>query len=245
MSGRTWAIFIAAVVILFGGLVLVSGRNSIDVSNVNASVVQEGSELNGNIADHTFGSKDNKVVLIEYGDYQCPGCASAYEPIKALTEKYENQLTFVFRNFPLTASHPNARAAAAAAEVAGMQGKYWEMHSKLYENQNQWSSAAATDRLGFFEAYAREIDLDNTKFSEALENEITRINKKIDYDLALGRKLGVNGTPAFYLGSQKLDQKIENGSPIWSDIEAFEKDIIRPALENAGYDLSEVDKVTS
>ena len=106
------------VLALFGGLIYLSTKDKIDVSNVDAYKVLAGSEQSGNIADHAYGSKANKLVLIEYGDYQCPGCGSAYEPIKEITEKYKGKLTFVFRNYPLTSIHPNAKASAAAAEAA-------------------------------------------------------------------------------------------------------------------------------
>ena len=136
MTGKTWIIFVAVVVVLFGGLIIWSQKDKLDVAKVNTSKIQPATVQSGNIADHVFGNKNAKVVLIEYGDYQCPGCGSVYPTVKTVTEKYKDNLAFVFRNFPLTNIHPNARAAAAAAETAGLMGKYWEMHDILYENQS-------------------------------------------------------------------------------------------------------------
>ena len=127
MSGKTWGIFAAILIVVFGGIIFLNRQNDIDVSGIDQNKVQPASELSGNIADRTFGSEDNKVILMEYGDFQCPGCASAAGPLKTIKEKYSDQLTFVFRNFPITSIHPNALAAAAAAETAGEMGKYWQM----------------------------------------------------------------------------------------------------------------------
>src|SRR6478735_792882 len=102
MSTKAWIIFAAACVVLFGGLIIWSSSDNIDVSNVDANKIQPASENSGNIGDHVFGKKDSKVILFEYGDFQCPGCGAAYPTLKAVSEKYEKQLAFVFRNFPLT-----------------------------------------------------------------------------------------------------------------------------------------------
>lgn len=248
MSKTTWIIFTVVVVALFGGLIYISSQNAIDVSKVNQNTVQKATEASGNIGDHVYGSDKNKVVLIEYGDYQCPGCGSAYAPIKTVTEKYKNEVTFVFRNNPLTSIHPNAKAAAAAAEAAGKMGKYWEMHNILYEKQDDWSSASISDRGELFSSYASEIGLDENKFSKILEGQGDAINQKINYDLALAKKSGVTGTPTFYLNGKKIDYDVENGKliasnddtssqAVWSDAENFDKLIIQPALKEAGIPL--------
>jgi protein-disulfide isomerase len=115
MSKKAWIVFVVIVVVLLGGLVYLSSRNKIDVSNVDVTTIQPASAASGNIADHVFGNSDSKVKLVEYGDFQCPGCGSVYPTLKTLSEKYQGQIAFIFRNFPLTTIHPNARAAAAAA----------------------------------------------------------------------------------------------------------------------------------
>lgn len=247
MTGRTWAIFIAVVVVLFGGLLYLSSRDNIDVSNVDTSKVQSAQEKSGNIADHVYGSDAKKVILVEYGDYQCPGCGAAYDPIKTVTEKYKGQLTFVFRNYPLTTIHPNARAAASAAEAAGLMGKYWEMHDKLYESQSDWENASTSERTEQFVNYAGEIGLDKAKFRTTLNEKGQVINQKINFDLALGKKNGVDGTPTFYLNGKKLDQTVKDGklvasggSNVWADADQFDKLILQPAFKEAGIDVSSV-----
>ena len=220
MSAKAWIIFGAICVVLFGGLVIWSGRDRIDVSNVDTNKIQSGVEDSGNIADHVFGNKDAKVVLVEYGDFQCPGCGSAHPTVKALSEKYENELAFVFRNFPLTNIHPNARAAAAAVETAGKQGKYWEMHNLIFESQDEWSDASTSERGELFASYAQRIGLDKNAFSSMLSDNSALINQKINFDIALGRKLKVEGTPSFYLNGTKLEEDKYNGE------EALEKTLL-------------------
>lgn len=250
MSRNAWIIFAAVAVLLFGGLIYASSRNGIDVSDIDANTVQPASEASGDIADHTFGSNDNKVVLMEYGDYQCPGCGTAYEPLKTVAEKYEGQLTFVFRNFPLTSIHPNARAASAAAETAGLMGRYWEMHDLLYANQSSWSTASASERGEVFAGFADQIGLDRDEFLKNLSEKSSQINQKINFDQALGKKVNVTGTPAIFLNGEAVDQSFKDGklvsadtegaAQVWSDAEALDTLIVRPALEKAGYtDLPE------
>lgn len=220
MSGKGWIIFGAICVILFGGLVLWSGRDRVDVSGVDTNKIQPAAADSGDIGDHVFGSKDAKVVLVEYGDFQCPGCGSAHPIVKALSEKYQDQLAFVFRNFPLTSAHPNARAAAAAAEAAGLQGKYWQMHNTLFENQDDWSSASTSERGGKFSNYAEQSGLNKSAFEATLSDKSASLNKKINFDIALGRKLNVSGTPTFYLNGTKMADNQFNSE------EAFEKALL-------------------
>lgn len=204
MSKKAWIIFAAICIVLLGALIYFSGRNKVDVSNVDANKIQGASEQSGNIADHVFGKADSKVVLIEYGDYQCPGCGAAYPNVKQVSEKYKDQVAFVFRNFPLTSLHPNARAAAAAAEAAGVEGKFWEMHNMLYEGQSKWENLNASERTDFFKGYAKDLGLNVTTFATDLASE--RINQKISYDQAVGKKINVNATPTFYLNGQTVEQ---------------------------------------
>jgi protein-disulfide isomerase len=245
MTRNGWIIFITIAIVIFGGLIVLSSRNAVDVSSIDEKKVQPATDASGNIADHSMGSTDNKVTLIEYGDYQCPGCSSAYEPLKTVSEKYKDQLTFVFRNFPLTSIHPNARAAAAAAETAGLMGKYWEMHDLLYANQTKWQNASTNERTDQFADFAAQIGLDRSKFIKTLKDKSEQINNKISFDQALGKKLGVSGTPAIYLNGKQIDQYVKDGkivssntegaNPVWSSAESLDTLVIRPALEKAGY----------
>lgn len=218
MSKNAWLIFTGVCVLLLGGLVFLSNKNRIDVSNVDAVTILAGSEQSGSIGDHVFGKSDSKVIMIEYGDFQCPGCGNVHPTVKELTEKYKDKIAFVFRNLPITTIHPNARAAAAAAEAAGLQGKYWEMHNALYEDQAGWENLSANDRGGYFASLAEDQGLDAGRFKSDMES--VNINQKINFDRALATKVGAEATPSFYLNGTKLEDET------WNDAEKFEKALI-------------------
>jgi len=217
LSKKTWIIFAAVCVVVLGGLIYLSGKNKIDVSSIDINKVQPANEQSGQIADHVFGKADSKVLLVEYGDYQCPGCGSVYPTLKVLSEKYKDQIGFVFRNFPLTTIHPNARAAAATAEAAGLQGKFWEMHDKLYETQSAWQNLSGNERTDFFAGYATDFGLNVDTFKADLVG--ANVNQKISFDQALGKKAKVSGTPTIYLNDKLIEQNI------WSDQAKFDKAI--------------------
>lgn len=204
MSKVSWIIFSAVIVLVLGGLVIYSriSNPSIDVSNLNTNSVIAASAQNGQIADHVFGKADSKVVFIEYGDFQCPSCSGAYAQVKAATDQYQDKVAFIFRNFPLTTIHPNARVASAAAEAAGLQGKYWEMHDLLYQSQSAWEKLTGNQRTAEFVGYAGQISLDEAKFKTDLASSL--VNKKISFDQAIGKKIGVDATPTFYLNGTQL-----------------------------------------
>lgn len=206
MTRNAWIIFIGLCAVLFGGLLLFTKKDSVDVSKIDNTAIVAGTPDSGNIGDHVFGNKNAKTVLIEYGDYQCPGCGGMHPTVKKLTEKYSKDMLFVFRNFPLSQIHPNARFAAAAAEAAAKQGKFWEMHTMIYENQKDWSDLQLDQRAKKFETYAAAIGLKANDFTSTLQNSDKDINKKIDFDAARGRKAGVDATPTFFLNGKKLDQ---------------------------------------
>lgn len=235
MSTKAWIIFAAVCVVLFGGLVVWSSRDNIDVSNVKENKVLAATENSGNIADHVYGNKESKVVLVEYGDFQCPGCGAAHPTLKALSEKYENELAFVFRNFPLTTIHPNARAAAAAVEAAGINGKYWEMHNLVFERQSTWSDASASERADLFKQFAVDAGVNAEAYEKTLTDESARINRKINFDLALGRKIGANSTPTILLNGDMLEQSDFGSEEALEKklLEAFEKNGITVSTEEA------------
>lgn len=218
MSKKAWIIFVAVCVVVLGGLVALSRGNQIDVSKVDETKVIAASAANGNIADHVFGATNGKATLIEYGDFQCPACGSAFPNIKELKTEFKDQLTFIFRNLPLTSMHPNARAGAAAAEAAGLQGKYWEMHDLLYENQNDWGNSPSDQRLSKFESYAVQIGIkDMGKFKTDMSGK--NVSDKINFDMALAKKIGASATPTLLLDGKKIE------SDIWSDKAKFKTEI--------------------
>jgi protein-disulfide isomerase len=204
MSKVRWIIFGAIIVLVLGGLVIYSrvSNPAIDVSKVDTNTILPATAQSGDIADHVFGNANSKVLFVEYGDFQCPSCGGAYAQVKAATEQYQDKVAFVFRNFPLTTIHANARAAAAAAEAAGLQGKYWEMHNMLYEGQADWENLTGDQRTSVFVSYASQLSLDQAKFKTDLAG--SQVNKKISFDQALGNKVGVNATPTFYINGTKI-----------------------------------------
>lgn len=232
MSKKAWIIFAAVCVALLGWLVYLSNKNRVSVEDVDHNAVLSATEASGNIGDHAFGKKDSKVALIEYGDYQCPGCAQAYGPLKAASEKYEDQIVFVFRNFPLTTIHPNARAAAAAAEAAGLQGKFWEMHDRLYADQASWKDLDPNQRTSYFANLADTLGLDVEKFKKDMTGE--QVGKKINYDIELGKKANVTGTPAVFLDGKSIGDAWQTEDKL---NEAIEK-----ALKEKGIALPEDEK---
>lgn len=227
MNKIGWIIFAAVAIGLIVGLVIWSRLTnpSLDVSSINNNSVIAASEQNGNIADHVQGAANSKVILVEYGDFQCPSCRGAHPNVNTLLEEYGDRITFIFRNFPLTTIHPNARAAAAAAEAAGLQGKYWDMNSLLYEAQKSWEAQDATTRTNTFRSYALQLGLDVTKFEADIASK--NVNQKISFDQALGKREGLSGTPSFFLNGQKLTDEVSGGI-VQGDLTA-----IRAALDKA------------
>lgn len=139
------------------------------------------------------------VMLVEFGDYQCPACGAYHPLLKQVLKDFAGQLTFVFREFPLP-MHPNAPLAAQAAQAAGLQGKYWEMHDVLYEKQSQWSQSA--NARDIFTQYAKDIGLDTAKFAKDIDSDV--VKNRVTADTNDGNTLGVNATPTFYINSEKI-----------------------------------------
>lgn len=226
MSKKTWIIFVVICVAVLGGLVALSQKDKVDVSNVDQTKIQKASSSNGEIADHTSGKINSKVTFTEYGDFECPYCGEAYPKVKNIVADYSSKISYVFRNYPLSTIHPNAMAAAAAAEAAGLQGKYWPMHDKLYEAQNDWASASTDNRTSLFEQYAKSVGVKNiNKFRTDMASD--NVSKKISFDLALGGKAQVSGTPSFYINGTKVSDAV-SASVISGDGSAM-----RTALDNA------------
>lgn len=201
MTRSRWIVFVLICIVTIGGLILLSKKDTVNVDSLDPTKAV--SETTTSIGDHVYGDKSSKVVLIEYGDFQCPGCGGAFPQLKTIKETYKDKIAFIFRDFPLTTIHPNALAAATAAEAAGLQGKFWEMHDKLYENQDAWSRIDASKRTDVFVGYAKDIGLDTTKFKNDLSDQ--KVVAKINRDRAFGKKLNVDSTPTLYLGSDKVD----------------------------------------
>lgn len=161
--------------------------------------------------DNKKGSDAKGVTVIEYGDFECPACLQSEPYVKQILSEYGDDIQFVFRHFPLSQvnpqMHPNAFAAHRAAQAAANQGKFWEMHDILYNTQTQWdrqnSGLQVADAIKAFESYATQIGLDMEKFKVDASSEA--VNNYIKTQVASGSKLGITGTPSFYVNGEKID----------------------------------------
>jgi protein-disulfide isomerase len=146
--------------------------------------------------DHTLGPDHAPVVVVEYGDFECPSCKQAAPAVKLLLERFEEQVRFAYRHFPLADVHPHALLAAEAAECAGAQGKFWQMHELLFANQEHL-------KLKHLHGYAEQIGLDMTRYTAEMDDHVylQRVREHIDS----GLRSGVRGTPGFFVNGRIHD----------------------------------------
>lgn len=152
-------------------------------------------------ADYSSGPKNAQITLIEYGDFQCPACSHYFPMITQLKKDFKDTVRVIYRNFPLTSVHKNAQIAAQAAYAAGKQGKFWEMHDLLYENQTKWADSTTPDQI--FAQYAVQLGLDPVQFTTDMTSK-----EAVDFIAAQasgGEKAGVQGTPTFFLNGHLLE----------------------------------------
>ncbi|MBU6447730.1 thioredoxin domain-containing protein [Patescibacteria group bacterium] len=194
MSKQTITMVVIGAVIIIGAFILFKKSPTTNAPAVNVQNLVTST-------DHMTGSSTAKVQLVEFGDYQCPACGYAYPAIKQVVDAHASDpnFNFVFRNFPLP-MHANALAAAQAAEAAGEQGKYFEMHDLLYTHQNDW--AELTDPTTVFEGYAQQIHLDTQKFKTAMTDP--KITNMLLSQRQQAMDMGIAGTPTFFLNNQQL-----------------------------------------
>jgi protein-disulfide isomerase len=182
-------------------------------------------------ADHAEGPTNAPLTLLEYGDYECPFCGEAYATIKDLQDALADELQFVFRNFPITQSHPRAMTAACAAEAAGLQGKFWPMHDILYENQDALEPPHLL-------AYADELSLDLDRFSQDLVRR--DVQERVLLDFESGVRSGVNGTPTFFMNGYRYDGEYSYDAMLYAlrslgdDIEESRKTKPKPSQPRPG-----------
>lgn len=191
---RRFLLIMAALIVVFIGVVVVS-KNKDDPANSS----------NGNSADgsnYVVGAGTAGVSVVEFGDFQCPACRSYYPVVQQLKDKYGDRIKIQFRHFPLVQIHQNAMVGHRAAEAAGRQGKFWEMHDLLYERQQAWDSSANPKVI--MEDYAAELGLNIDKFKADFVSE--SVNKVISADIKAGQAVGASSTPTFVINGQKLDK---------------------------------------
>jgi protein-disulfide isomerase len=147
------------------------------------------------------GNPNAPVTLEEFGDFECPPCGLLHPILKSLESEFgPTKLRLIFREFPLVPNHVHALAAARAAEAAGLQGKFWEMHDMIYEHQKDWHEAF--DVRPIFEGYAKTIGLNVEQFARDNASEI--VERRIFLDGKRAHSLGVNGTPTVFLNGKEV-----------------------------------------
>lgn len=192
-----WGIlgFLAIIGFLFGAYKL---TNSGSANVLSATAV---SLLNLKADDHITWSPQKKNILIEYSDFQCPACKNFSAILKQLEPTYSKNITFVYRHFPLFQIHPDALAAAEAAEAAGNQGKFFEMSQALFDSQSEWEKLS--DPTDYFVKLATDLNLEVDKFKADMKSKTTE--NRVNEDATAGNTLGIDATPTFFLNGKKLD----------------------------------------
>lgn len=207
-----WSVIGIAVVVLLGFATKTMIENNNKYANIDFNSVIPAMEENGNIADHVKGDENAPVKIVEYADFQCPGCASINPRVKKIIENLDGKLAVIYRSYILS-YHENGTAAAAAAEAAGLQG-YWEEYGDLlFANQAEWQSATGNERTALFEKYFDEVTRgrgDKEKFASDVAS--ANVTKKINFDTGIGKKIDIQATPAFYIDGQYI--KWSEGSKV-------------------------------
>lgn len=199
MNKQFLVIIAVIVVALFG--VLMFTRDKGDSAG--------GGNPSAQATNHTVGAGQKNVTIVEYGDFQCPACKAYFPILKQIKEDYGDQIKFQFRHNPLTSIHPNAFIASRAAEAASKQGKFWEMHDILYQQQDSW--VQSTDPTAIFVTYATQLNLNVDQFKSDLTS--AAVSDAINADLKAGQGIGVNSTPTFIIN----DEKVEKNPPTLED----------------------------
>lgn len=153
--------------------------------------------------DHARGKEGASVTLVEYGDFQCPHCGRAFPAVENIIQQMGPGLRFIFRHFPLSEAHPMAKPSAIAAEAAARQGKFWEMHHAIFQNQDLLSPEALF-------AFAKQLGLDLEQFRNDIQDPV--LEEKVDNDFVSGVKSGVNGTSSFFINGHKYNGSYDEES---------------------------------
>ena len=191
MKGAIITVLISALLLV--GLVFAISKGNTDLEKTKDEILKQRED------DRIVFQGGTEVVLVQYSDFECSACANYYPVVKELQTKYADQITVIFRYFPLP-MHPYSFAAAYAAEAAGIQGKFVEMHDLLFAQKEQWWSNE--DYNSVFEGFAQELGLDVAKFKTDIESDQVKDRVNIDYNDAL--KMNLNGTPSFFLNGKQI-----------------------------------------
>ena len=182
-------------------------RNSEDVlgTTENKQVTKPQTVLVSIDDDPMIGNPNAPITMIEFSDFQCPFCKRFHsDTLPLIQTNYidTGKVNFVYRDFPITGIHPNAMPAALASECADDQGKFWEYHDMIFENQNIWKNLNTPDAINTFQGYATKLGLDSTEFDLCLSS--AKYSQEVNNDLQEGQMYGVTGTPGFFVGNEKI-----------------------------------------
>lgn len=180
--------------------VLNSGPTTSGGPATNSTAPPASAGVAGATPAHTLGPATASVHLEEFGDFECPPCGLLHPILEEMHKEFGDRLQITFREFPLVPTHAHAMSAASAAEAAGLQGKFWEMHNLLYENQKTWHEAF--DVRPIFEGYAKQIGLDVERYKQDVNGDA--VSLRIVEDGKRGRYLGVKGTPTVFLNGREV-----------------------------------------
>lgn len=198
---------VATIILIAGGVFLMTRNNTTSQTSENVVsseiLVPANSNVTGGIFDEEYlpATFSAKVTLVEFGDYECPACIDYHPMVKQLLSDFSGKFNYVFRNYPLD-YHKNALAASYAVESAGLQGKYWQMHDRVYESTTQWVSS--TDAKSIFITFAEELGLDVEKFKTDIDS--STVKDKVQGDTNDGNLIKLNATPTFYLNGAKIER---------------------------------------
>lgn len=196
-----WMKWVGVVVVL-GAVVFGVAKLSDGPKPYDGPIVEQG-DLQLTADEWSQGGDENALVtLVEYSDFQCPACRVYSTLVHDLAEHFEGDVRVVYRHFPLRSIHPLANLAAQAAEAAGAQGKFWDMHDELFASQSSWSSLTLNDAEDLFVTYAEKLELDVDKFQDDIGLGDVREAVEADYISGLG--LGISGTPTFFINGEHV-----------------------------------------
>ena len=208
-GNRFTIIIVTAIIVLFGALLVWAFNNKKAaedaVAEVDLNSYIEGNDKNGQMPDNISGSKDADIFIIEYADYQCPGCATTFPFLEEIIDEYDGQVALIYRSFVLS-YHKNGTAAASAANAAARQGYWKEFAELLYANQSEWEYADVETRDNYYKEYIKEASdgkADIDKFIADMNSDT--VKKKVNYDISLAKHLKVNATPTIYINGESLD----------------------------------------
>ena len=193
-----WACVIGVLAVIVALLLLNAKTSIAPTENGDAALP---SALRISDSDHTKGTPSNAISLIEYSDFQCPACASYYPLVAQLTSELSDKLYFAYRHFPLP-QHSNATFSAEAAEAAGLQGKFFDMHDTLFRNQSDWAPLSSNQAKESFTKYAKELGLNMDQFQQDFKSDAVKNVVQKNYKSGLAAR--VDATPTFFLNGKKL-----------------------------------------